>query len=162
MSTSSFSDREISVQTSFREKTAWASLLTTVVIYSPYFVYVFGQIAHGTPAIVSIAGAFLLVLILQTVLMIVAHLVFALHGKPPGKDERDLSIEARSFRYAYITFAAGTWMAVGGTLSWAGVQSTNPGSSHTPLLMLQTLLLAFVVAETTKFLVQIISYRRGY
>ncbi len=162
MSTLIYPDNETGIRPSFREKSAQASLLTTAVIYGPYFAYVFGQFARGTPAVISIAGAFIIAVALQTILIVIAHVVFALHGRPEEKDERDLAIEARSFRYAYIAFAGGAWTAMGLTLAWASAQSTQSVSHHVPLLMLQALLLAFVLAETTKFLVQVVGYRRGH
>lgn len=157
-----YPNNEIAIRPSFREKTALASLLTTVAVYGPYFVYVFGQFARGTPAVIAMSGAFIVAVALQTILMVVAHVIFALHGRPEGKDERDLAIEARSFRYAYIAFAGGAWTAAGLALAWAGAQSAPPGSHHVPLLMLQAFLLAFVLAETTKFLVQVVGYRREH
>ena len=136
--------------------------MTILAIYIPYFVYASGQITPGTSTAIATLGAFIVAVVLQTASMVVAHIIFALYGVPERKDERDCAVEARAFRYAYIAFSGGAWAAAGLTLAWAGVQSGQPGDHHVTLLLLQAFLLAFVLAEATKFAVQIVGYRRGF
>src|SRR5438093_561337 len=132
---------------SFREKIAWSCLATTLLVFVPYFVYVFqlsGRNALHTPLVVP---ALVAAIATQAVLNIVAAAAIALLSRPERKDERDAAIESRSFRYAYGVLAVSMVTAVGAAIF---VPAADSGTRLA--LMSQVMLLCFVAAEATKYL----------
>jgi hypothetical protein len=141
---------------SFREKGAWACLLTTFAVFVPYFAQVFRLFVRGELKTSSVITAFFIASIWQVLLNVVAQIVIATRSKQEPKDERDSAIESKSFRHAYWVFAFFLWPVI-------MVAPFSALASHvlTPALISQMLFLCFVAAEVTRYLTQVISYRRG-
>jgi hypothetical protein len=144
---------------SFREKSAWACLVTTVLVFVPYFGYVFRLYAVGELSPGSIIAAFLAVVMVQSCMNIAAHIVFAIQLRQSPKDERDRLIESRSFRNAYLVLACSTLLLMMAVVLLAKSISTDPVVSA--VVVSQVVFLSFVVAELIKYLTQAISYRQG-
>ena len=147
---------------SFREKSAWACAFTTLIVYVPYFARVLQLFERQQLTALAILPAFIGAIVLQIVLLIIAHILFALRGKQEAKDERDLIIESKSFRNAYFVCAffalfSGCW-AIMYTIG-AGTETAM--RTLTPVAMAQMMLFCFVAAEATKYLTEAINYRRG-
>jgi uncharacterized membrane protein (DUF485 family) len=136
---------------SFREKSAWICLITTLAIFVPYFVYVFRLVAQPDFAAGGIAGALVAALVLQTVLIVAAHVAIAVRARGCRPDERDVAIEARSVQGAYYVLAVLVYGGVLPLMMW--------GSAYSVAFVSQLLLLSFIAAETTKYLGQVIRYR---
>jgi hypothetical protein len=141
---------------SFREKGAWACLLTTVAVFVPYFAQVFHLFARGDLKTGSVITAFYVASIWQVLLNVVAQVVIAIRSGHEPKDERDSAIESKSFRYAYWIFALLLWPII-----MVAPASTIGGYSLTPVFISQMVFLCFVVAEVTRYLTQVVYYRRG-
>jgi hypothetical protein len=141
---------------SFREKGAWACLLATLAVFVPYFAQVFRLFARGELKTSSVITTFFIASIWQVLLNVVAQIVIATRSKQEPKDERDSAIESNSFRYAYWVFAFLLWPVI-----MVASVSTLAGHLLTPSFISQMVFLCFVVAEATRYLTQVISYRRG-
>src|SRR4029078_159546 len=99
---------------SFREKSAWVGLISTLVVFVPYFLYVFGLASRSELEPGPVTGAFVALVIFSMALGIVSGIVVAVTSKQEPKDERDAAIESRAYRYAY--FVLGTLCLTAGGL----------------------------------------------
>jgi hypothetical protein len=135
---------------SYREKSIWGSLATTLVVYGYYFATVFSGTRpsefNGTGVVRLMSAVFVIVLI-----EVVYHIVIALTSKVEPKDERDILIEGKAYRNAYFLLVADLFMLMG-TIVLIGL---------TPFLTVHLMLLFAVVAEIVKSLTQLFFYRRG-
>lgn len=132
---------------SFREKSLWVTLVSTIAIYGYYFVRVL-QIGDGNPvhAGVVFVGTVIVLIVTQAV----THAALALHKRPERADERDARIALVSTRNAYYVLAAGVWCA----LSICAMPVST-------FWVAQAGLLALVVAEVVRCATQLVLYRRG-
>jgi hypothetical protein len=134
----------------FREKSAWISLLSMVVIYGVYF----WSVIHAGPQ----AGGFrfggllgtIIALVVVQVVLTVAVAIFAPAEAKAPRDERDKLIELRAMRFAYAGLATGIAFACFfGAFNPPIVFNTN------------ALLFILVTAEIMRCSCQIAQYRRG-
>jgi hypothetical protein len=135
---------------SFREKTAWISLLSMTGIYGFYF---WSDIEAGPHMGVFHFGGLLetvvAVVIVQVVLTIAVSVYSPKEAKAP-RDERDKLIELRAMRFAYAGLATGIAFACFfGAFDPPIVFNTN------------ALLFILVTAEIMRAACQIVQYRRG-
>jgi hypothetical protein len=151
-STSTISESNMS----FREKGAWACLLTTVAVFVPYFAQIFRLFARDELKASSVITGFFIASIWQVLLNVVAQIVIATRSKQEPKDERDAAIESKSFRHAYWVFAFFVWPVI-----MVAPALTPTGHLLAPAFISQMLFLCFVLAEATRYLTQVICYRRG-
>jgi hypothetical protein len=148
---------------SFREKSAWICLITTVVVFVPYFAYVFLLFAHRDLSVGSYVGAFIAAVVWQVVLNVGAQIAVSIRSGPEPKDERDVAIEAKAYRNAYIALVSLGWSVPFFSLPFSAAlgQTGLPLVKACLVLTSQFLLLSFVVAEALKYLTQVVCYRRG-
>jgi len=137
---------------SFREKSAWISMLSMSGIYGFYFWSVF----HAGPG--SKTGGFHFGSLLQTIIALVvlqivltiAVAIFTPREAKAPRDERDKLIELRAMRVAYAGLATSVALACFfGAFDPPIVFNTN------------SLLFILVTAEIMRSACQIIQYRRG-
>jgi hypothetical protein len=140
---------------SFREKGAWACLLTTVAVFVPYFAQVFRLFARDELKVSFVITGFFIASIWQVLLHVVAQIVIVIRSKREPKDERDAIIESKSFRHAYWVFAFFGWAVI------MVPALTRTGPLLAPAFISQMLFLCFVLAEATRYLTQVVCYRRG-
>jgi hypothetical protein len=83
----------------FQEKSAWACLVSIVVVFVPYF----GYVLRSPMSYVAYVGLFVLAVVVQIVLLVGFHTVNAIFspdmrrtGTPPPADELDRMIELRA------------------------------------------------------------------
>lgn len=135
---------------SFREKTAWISLLSMSGIYGFYF----WSVGHARPQ----AGGFrfggllgtIVALVAVQVALTAAAAIFAPKEAQAPRDERDKLIELRATRTSYAGLATGVAVACFfGAFDPPIVFNTN------------ALLFILVTAEIMRSACQIIQYRRG-
>ena len=134
---------------SFREKSAWISLLSMAVIYGLYFASVIRSGPQASFHFGGLLGTIIALVIIQVVLNI-AIAVFAPAEANAPRDERDKLIELRAMRVAYSGLATGIAFAC-----FFG--------AFTPPIVFNTnaLLFILVTAEILRCACQIIQYRRG-
>jgi len=135
---------------SFREKSAWISLLSVSAIYGYYFVSLVRSGSHtGKSGFGGLLSTIVALVIVQTALTVAVSIFKPKDAKAP-RDERDRLIDLRATRCAY----AGLATSVAFAIFFAGF---NP-----PILFnANALLFILVVAEALRNASQIIQYRRG-
>jgi len=138
---------------SFREKAAWAALLSILLGFGAYF----ATLAHGMStrraAPDHYFGLLVAVVALITVAMRAFAVVVAVRAPDEARappDERDRAIEARSTRLAYYVLLVGTLASAGSSAGGAGL-----------FWVLNGLLAAIVLAEAIRYGSQIVQYRRA-
>ena len=147
---------------SFREKTAWACLLSTVAVYLPYFTYVFWLAVWGELTIGLALSAFIGAVVIQVAIQIGFGVGIAIWTKQEPKDERDRAIDNRAVRIAYYVLVTSCFVAI--PHIYGLVLIVNPHEIVTVFtvpIFCQLLLFCFVIAEVTRFTVQVIGYRKG-
>lgn len=147
---------------SFREKSAWACLVTMIAVYVPYFLNLFRLFEQRELDAASVLGAFIGAVVLQVVVLVAVHIALAIHSREERKDERDLAIESKSLKNAYSVLSVTSVLVIGGIILLAVVPSPRTtGHLLSPVFLSQLFLLCFVVSEATKYLTQAVSYRLG-
>ena len=134
---------------SFREKSAWISLLSMAVIYGLYF----RSVIHAGPQagfhFGGLLGTIIALVVVQVVLYI-AVAIFAPTDADAPPDERDKLIELRATRVAYSGLATGIAFAC------------FFGAFNPPIIFnTNSLLFILVTAEILRSACQIVQYRRG-
>jgi hypothetical protein len=138
---------------SFREKSAWICLLSTLLVFVPYFIHVGGLFQQGRPVLApEIWVAFALAAVVQALVTAATHIAIARQAQCEPKDERDRAIESAAYRRAYIVLSVGIALLLCLTV-W--------GPAMSVVGLAQWLLLAFVLAEVTNYGCQVLGYRRG-
>jgi hypothetical protein len=132
---------------SFKEKSLWVTVASTLAIYGYYFWRVI-EIGNGNPARVGVVFAF--VVIVMIIVQIVVHVALALHRRPERTDERDRQVAQKAARNAYYVLMTGVW----GALSVAALSLGTFWCAH-------AVLLSIVVAEVARCGWQLYYYRRG-
>ena len=135
---------------SFREKSAWISVLSMSGIYGIYF---WSVIHSGPPGggfrFGGLLGTIIALVLVQTVLTI-AVAVFAPKDAKACADEREKLIELNATRFAYSGLATSVALA-------CFLAAFNP-----PILFnTNALLFILVVAEVMRSACQIVQYRRS-
>ena len=134
---------------SFREKTAWISLISMGGIYGLYFWSVMRSGRQSDANVGGLLGTIIALVVVQTVLTI-AVAIFAPKEANAPIDEREKLIELRSTRVAYAGLATGIAFAV-------FFAAFSP-----PIVFgANSLLFILVVCELMRSSCQIIQYRRS-
>ncbi len=135
---------------SFREKSAWISLLSMSGIYGIYFWSVIHSGRQGGGFhFGGLLSTIIALVVVQVVLTVVAALFTPREAKAP-RDERDKLIELRAMRVAYAGLATGIALAC------------FFGAFDPPLVFnTNALLFILVTAEIMRSGCQILQYRRG-
>ena len=142
----------------FREKSAWISLVTMLVVFGAFF----GGIATGRlPAsgfptmhyLILSVGA---VIALQLVLKLAARWLAGTDAASP-KDERERLIELKATRIAFYVLVAAVLLAVFLVIHTPVAGGPFPGSPRLGLAMVACIVLADVVRSAA----QIVYFRRG-
>jgi len=134
---------------SFREKSAWISLLSMSGIYAAYFWSVLRPGPHfGLERVNGLLGTIIVLVVVQTVLMIALAILTPKEAKAP-RDEREKLIELKATRFAYAVLAG-------------SVACACFFGAFTPPIVFNTNVLLFilVVAEILRAGCQIVQYRR--
>lgn len=151
-----------------REAGAWASLVTTVLLYGAFFAATASGAVHGVGQI----GLLVVLVAAQVAALIVFHIVLAIrHGDERG-DERDTLIQLHAFRHAYVVLSGSVATVAIGYVVWGGIATAAEAASagqaaaaglREPSVTLvgNALLLCFVAAEVAYLGTQVVLYRRG-
>lgn len=135
---------------SFREKTAWISMLSMAGIYGFYFWSVINAgPQNGGGHYGGLLGTVIALVVVQTVLITAVAVAAPREAQAP-RDERERLIELRSMRVAYSGLATSVALAcLFGAFDPPIVFNTN------------ALLFILVTAEILRSACQIVQYRRG-
>jgi len=138
------------MEMSFREKSAWVSVILIVLVFGPYF-WLVGRSFAGAGHVH--AGTQFALIAVFIVLEIVVHIAIALQSPRDArapKDEREILIDLMATRMAFYVLFVGALFSI--------------FTMHFRLdrwQLSQMVLLAIVVAELVKFGRQIMLFRRG-
>jgi len=135
----------------YREKTAWLTLTCMVVAYGIYFPMM--ALRESPPTLFDILWNFGIIAGTQAVAVIIGYVALALQAGPEGRrtDERDRAIARRGASAGYYTLMAGTIL----------VGVAMPFTEPAPRIV-NSALLAIVIAETVNQVLILLSYRRGW
>ena len=138
---------------SYPEKSIWASLISTIIIFGVYFTMAFKVINDPTiPDITLIfffIGAVGTIIIVQIILQSILAIINR-KAADAGHDERDKAIGMRSTQYAYYILIFGIWASVAAMLL-----------NFSTVLLINLIMLSFIVAEVVSYVGTLIIYRRG-
>lgn len=136
----------------YREKIAWLTLVCMVVAYTVYFSLVLT--GHVGPRLLDILWPFGIITSIQATVVIIGHVVLALQERPEDRakpDERDRAIARRAANAGYYVLLVGT-IVVGVVMPFS-----DPAQK-----IVNTALLAIVLAETVRHALIVLSYRSGW
>lgn len=138
----------------FREKIAWLTLVTMAAAYAVYFGIVGPAAGFGERRMLDIVWSFGPVAAAHGIAMIVGAIAIAVTATKEGQakaDERDRAIARRGATIGYYVLIAGM-ILVGVAMPF----------SEPPWKIVNTALLAIVIAELANTAVVLLSYRRGW
>ena len=136
---------------SYREKSLYASLVTELLVYGPYF------FLHQQNSVNKVAGMIIAIIVLQIIL----QSIIAALTRNRITDERDRLIELRGYRAGYLTLASLIVLGVGMLWFHATVGGFQFDSRRVGLHFLSVFFGMLVVADITKTATQIVAYRRA-
>jgi hypothetical protein len=138
---------------SFQEKSLWVSLAGLLVAFGGYFYSAYQTVLPAAAAkdvLPQQAGLFIAATVVLVVILVVGHVVMALHDRRTDQDERDRSIELRGGQYGSWVLATGVFFALCAALMTEG----NAVMAH-------VLLGSWVLAHAVDIVSQLVMYRRG-
>ncbi len=141
----------------FREKSAWASLASVVLVYSLYFAILVPRLAASPdrpqPYLALLFGCVVGLVALQVILQ--AGLAILMRGEAnQAPDEREKLIVLKSDRIAMAvltTLIASGWM----------IYIVGPAFMANSAILSNLVLFALVLSAVTKFASQIVYFHRG-
>jgi hypothetical protein len=135
---------------SYREKSLYASLIAELIVYGPYFIH------HHQQPLNTIAGLIVGIIVLQ----IIAQSVIAAVTRNRVTDERDRLIELRGYRAGYITLASLMVFGLGMLWFHTAAGHRHLDSRFMGIHFLNVFFAMLVIADITKTVTQILTYRR--
>jgi hypothetical protein len=153
---------------SFKEKSIWLSLVTTVLIFSYYFIKIFALLDEPE-ALAKNAALGLLLKITISIIIVEAVLQSILAASNRnvadlGADERDTLFAYKANNLGYGALVIGVIFTIGQML----ILQFNPKwTDHNvmlsiPLLTIHILLFSFIVSEVVRFSAQLYYYRSSH
>jgi hypothetical protein len=152
---------------SFKEKSAWISLLSTVSIFGYYFYNIFMLIGEPPEMAKEAAKDYLIhAVFLSIVVESVFHIVLAAinrQSKAIEGDERDKTYEYKANSLGYTVLAVGVVITLGGmiTLEYNPTLAEYNRVMQIPLQTAHILMFSFILSEIVRFAGQIFYYRKG-
>lgn len=138
----------------YREKLAWLTLGMMVTAYAIYFSWLAFAMRDGEPTLLGMLLPFGIIAGTQGIIVGIASAVLGIRARRAGegtKDERDRAIARRGASAGYYALMAGM-ILVGVVMPF----------SEPAWKIVNTALLAIVVAEAISLVLIILSYRRGW
>jgi hypothetical protein len=136
---------------SFREKSAWITLISILLVFVLYVLHV-PNMFEPDPGIweLHVVGMTIVTfIVIEVVAHIVLYLKFPKDARTP-KDERERLIDLKATRLAAYVFVLGTFVAI-----------MTPHFGVTGFAVTLYVIFAFVIAEIVNYSARIIYYRRG-
>lgn len=151
---------------SFREKLAWVSLASTLVIWGSYFVEVALDAAAGRLETEALLGLFVgrvaLTIIVEVVLAIALAVTSPKAANAPA-DEREqlIALKATNAAYAVLSFGVVIAAVTGALVAVRGAGLLPQTEADVAFVSANGVLFALVAAEVVKSAWQIFGFRRG-
>lgn len=141
---------EVLASASFEERSVWVQLMALVAVLGSYFVVAVLLLSKGVTTLIAFVPLVIAAVVLLVVVLVVGHIVVAIASRPEGRDERDRLIEWRAESGASWILGVGILAAIAGLI----VSVDSVWIAH-------VLLLAMLVSEVAKLILQLVYYRRG-
>lgn len=157
------SDRDETVPMPFEEKSAWAVLGSTVLVWGAYFVLAAMLPVPSEVRPFPMFFLFIAAVTVQVVILTVAHIGMAIRAQPGPVDERDRLIELKADRNGGWVLSVGA-MCIALVMIWGGTFKAlpfPPWSMPGPYVFGHLIVLVFALAEVVKRVSQVRYYRRG-
>jgi hypothetical protein len=138
---------------SFREKTAWVTLLAIIGVSVLYWLHVPSLFDphHEAWVLHAMAASIATYVVIELVAWIVLRLRFPQDARTP-KDERERLIDLKAIRVAYYVFVVGALGGMFVTLHVVGAHIVGLG---------MVIFMAFVLSQVAKYVARIVYYRRA-
>lgn len=149
----------------FREKTAWASLLGTLLVWGYYFAKLFGALRDGSASVGLFTGLFVSCVVFSVVVQVVIAILLAIQSPKAVNapaDERERRVELRATGVAFVVLLVAVLTVAGAWPFVAAASQMLPGFEPllaATLLMSNGILLAVVLAELVRAGCQIVLSR---
>ena len=139
---------------SFREKTAWITLLAIVAVSLMYWFHMPNPFVPGpAPRVLHAMGASLAAyLIIELASWLLLRWRYPQDARAP-RDERERLIDLRALRVAYYAFVVTAMAGIFVTLHLAGTG---------PVAVGMAVFMGFVLSQISKHAARILLYRRGF
>ncbi len=141
---------------SFRETSAWISLISLLGVFGFYFTVVGRSLEADVMPPPAFLGEYTAAVILLVIVQVALHIIAAIVTRASGgdmetaRDERERLIELKSNRFGYFILLSGTVMVAGAIgLGAPGYWTAN------------ALVLSVALAELVRFGAQVVYYRMG-
>ncbi|NQT64372.1 MAG: hypothetical protein HQ556_15530 [Candidatus Marinimicrobia bacterium] len=138
---------------SYQEKSIWASLIITSIMFIYYFSRVLDVIENPdipeTSLIIVFIGVITVTIFAQIVIQSIMAIIYRDEVKDGG-DERETLIRLKATSISHYVLISGVWIAC---MSFY----LNPSA----LMLMNVFIVFFVVSEIVGFVTQLIYYRRG-
>jgi hypothetical protein len=135
---------------SFREKSAWITLVTVLVVFGAYFGALLTGHVRGFHSLYLLLVCGIGLVVLQVGLNLVAAMTTPKDGRAP-RDERETLIQWRSHTLGYYVLVVLVLVGAFGPIHFG----------HSALDMANFALFAVVIAALTVAVAQIVMFRRG-
>lgn len=151
------------MELSEREKSIWTELIVSVAVSIYYFSHVIEVDGFMDITNISFGKIIINTLLFSIVAAIVLAIIFRNKSKEQ-KDERDIAIAARGNIFAAYTLKGILILIIGHIMLNEGVGYFAPLRvvEINTSLMVHMIVIAILVADAIKSVVQIFCYRRGY
>jgi hypothetical protein len=139
---------------SFREKTAWVTMIAIIAVSLMYWFHMPVPFEpHPTLHVVHAVGASVVAyLLIEVIAWLVLRWRYPRDAREPV-DEREKLIDLKAIRVAYYVFAVA---------AFAGMFITLHLAAAGPVAIAMTTLMAFLLSQVVKHAVRIICFRRGF
>ncbi len=138
---------------SFREKSAWITLITVIACMGAYYAAILSGLvkSQSMPALYLALGCIVALIVLQAGLNLIAMATTGKDGRGP-RDEREKLIQARSHTIGYYTLMVAV----------ASLFIPTHTRGVTMIDIVNYALLCMVIAALVVAIAQIVMFRRGY
>jgi hypothetical protein len=153
---------------SFKEKSAWVSLLSTVCIFGYYFYSIIMLIGVPIEVAKEAAMTYLIqAVILSVVVEVIFHSLLAATNRRSADiegDERDKTYEYKANSLGYSVLVVGVVLTLGKIiiLEYNPTWAEHSRVMQFPMQIAHILMFSFILSEIVRFGGQIYYYRRGY
>ena len=138
---------------SYQEKSIWASLIITSLMFIYYFSRVLGVVANPdipeSSLIIVFIGVITVTIFAQIVIQSIMAIIYRDEVKDGG-DERESLIRLKATSISHYVLISGVWIA-------CMTFYLNPSA----LMLMNVFIVFFVVSQIVGFVTQLIYYQRG-
>jgi len=138
---------------SYKEKSIWASLISTIIVFGYYFFFAIKVFNNPEIENMMLVGLFIGAVVFIMLIQIFSQIVIAIANRKEaekGEDERDNLIELKTTRVSYFILVLGVWITAFSILVISS-----------PIILVNLIMFFFILAEIVGYSLQLIYYRRG-